>query len=283
MTAAGARPGGRGGGPALPGDYHVHTTWSRTATGSVEECVRAGGRGRPAGDRHRRPHRRDAGAGRGLVGGARRSWPSTATRSARSRRGTTTSPCCSGSRPSTCEGREAELDELLDALAVRDRRPRRARRGRLRLRRAGPARRPPLGRPRRVPRRATTAPCGGRPSTGASTSSPTSTTSACGGTGRGRRRGGARRGARRARRVRRRARAQHRPGQRPGRRHVSVAGHPARGARARHPAGDRLGRARGRARGSACGTRPSRLAREAGYRETLRALRPRARAAARAG
>jgi histidinol-phosphatase (PHP family) len=40
MTAAVSGPGGPGAGPALPGDYHVHTAWS-DGTGAVEDCVRA--------------------------------------------------------------------------------------------------------------------------------------------------------------------------------------------------------------------------------------------------
>ena len=79
-----------------------------------------------------------------------------------------------------------------------------------------------------------------------------------------------RRRARRAGRVRRRYRAEQRPHQRSGRGHVSVGGHPARGARARHPADHRLRRARGRARRAALGRGHRARARAAGYRETLR-------------
>ena len=90
--------------PALPGDYHVHTAWS-DGTGQ-RRGLRAGrGRRRPAGDRHRRPHLADARA-RTRTGGCRSSaWTPTSTRCARRRRGTTTSGCSSGSRPSTSPGR----------------------------------------------------------------------------------------------------------------------------------------------------------------------------------
>ena len=77
-------------------------------------------------------------------------------------------------------------------------------------------------------------------------------------------------GAGRAGRVGPGARAQHRPDQRPGRRHVPVARDPAHRLLSRHPADDRRRRARGGPRRPPGGTRPIALAREAGYRETLR-------------
>ncbi len=55
-----------------------------------------------------------------------------------------------------------------------------------------------------------------------------------------------------------RDRAQHRPRQRPCRRHVPVARHPAARPRARHPAGDQLGRPRAPSTSGGSGTRPSR-------------------------
>ena len=242
--------------------------------------MRARRRARAARDRHRRPRLDGAGAGRGLVGAPRAARTRTATTSAPSAARHPRSRCCSASRRSTWTAREAELDALLDAwpfelvvlgVHVVDG---------FDVRRPGPARATRAG---TTPTRCsppTTAPCGGRPSTAGSTSSPTSTTSASGGTGRARRR--CRRSTRRWTRWPRRARALElntdRVSDPAGVMYPSLE-HPARRARARHPADDRLGRARGGARRPAVGRghrpRPrGRLPRDAAP------LRPRARAAA---